>query len=245
MVFMLTACSVLSPQADGVAYQRLSARRAPPASTSFAPSQLAKTDIDRVADLYRQEIFLELRLLAEKLYRRNPRELAKGALAGSLDAETAARRLLDSAPGWQFAELAGKSSTDAVQLAFSDEYAGDRVLALVGGLAGMLDRAFHGQTAFYLLDDLDPQAFYNSARNIEIAVWRLSNSRQANGELFLLSNEARVQDQAANLSFEREFGKLIGHCDMFSSIIADKTNRTLVKVIQSLASAAFIPVSIK
>lgn len=211
----------------------------------FDPSQLAKTDIDRVADLYRQEIFLELQLLAEKLYRRNPRELLKGSLAGSLDAETAAQRLLDASNGWQWAELDGKTSTDAVQLAFSEDYAGDRVLALVSGLAGMLDRAFNGQTRFYLLDDLDPQAFYNSARNIEIAVWRLSSKRQSNGELFLLSNEARVQDQAANLSFERGFGKLIGHCDMLTLIIANKTNRAIVKVIQSLASAAFIPVSVK
>ena len=50
-------------------------RKAP---VAFSTSQLAKSDIDRVAEAHQREIFGNLRLLAEKLYRRNPRELAKG-----------------------------------------------------------------------------------------------------------------------------------------------------------------------
>ena len=45
---------------------------------SFNPLQFAKTDIDRVAEAQQREIFGNLRLLMEKLYRRNPRELKKG-----------------------------------------------------------------------------------------------------------------------------------------------------------------------
>jgi len=44
-----------------------------------------------------------------------------------------------------------------------------------------------------------------------------------------------------NLSFEREFGKIIGSLDVLSKVIADKTDRTVVKVIQSLATSVFLP----
>ena len=45
-----------------------------------------------------------------------------------------------------------------------------------------------------------------------------------------------------NLSFEREFGKMIASLDILSKIAADKSNRTVVKVIQTVATAVFLPV---
>ena len=127
-------------------------------------------------------------------------------------------------------------------LAFRDDYTGDRVLAYVGGLGSMMQTAFNDKTEFFVLDDLDPQRLYNAARNVEIAVWKLSNTRAAQGEFFLLSNE--TAGPLRNLSFEREFGKIIGSLDVLSKIIADKENRTIVKVIQSLATAVFLPMKI-
>ena len=127
-------------------------------------------------------------------------------------------------------------------LAFRDDYAGDRVLAFVAGLGSMMQTAFNDKTEFFVLDDLDPQRLYNAARNVEIAVWKLSNTRAAHGEFFLLSNE--TAGPLRNLSFEREFGKIIGSLDVLSKIIADKENRTIVKVIQSLATAVFLPLKI-
>src|SRR5487761_2660357 len=95
-------------------------------TSDFDPSQLAKTDIDRVTDAFRREIFGDLRLLAEKLYRRNPHEWQKGG-AASLDAAVA--RLFDATVDWHFAELEGRYGSDAIQLAFREDYHGDRVLA--------------------------------------------------------------------------------------------------------------------
>lgn len=43
--------------------------------------------------------------------------------------------------------------------------------------------------------------------------------------------------------FRAEFGRLIGNLDMISAIIADKTNRTVVKVVQTMATAVFLPVA--
>lgn len=205
----------------------------------FDPNQLVKTDIDRVADAYRQDIHASLRLIAEKLYRRNPREWKK---SGVMDVDAALARLMDPRAAWHFDEFEGRYGTDAMQLAFRDDYRGDRVLALVAGLGGMMQSAFNDKTEFFMTDDLDPQKLFNSARNVEIAVWRLSNSHNLAGELFLLSNDGGKPGGAPNLSFEREFGKIIGHFDMLSRIIADKSNRTIVKVFQSLATAMFLPV---
>jgi adenosyl cobinamide kinase/adenosyl cobinamide phosphate guanylyltransferase len=87
---------------------------------------------------------------------------------------------------------------------------------------------------------LEAQALYNAARNVEIAVWTLSNARNVQGELFLMSNEGA--GAAPNLSFEREFGKIIGTLDVLSKIVADKTNRAVVKIIQNLATAVFLPI---
>ena len=70
--------------------------------------------------------------------------------------------------------------------------------------------------------------------------WKLSNGRTKHGELLLLSNEA--SGPVINLSFEREFGKMIASLDILSKIAADKSNRTVVKVIQTVATAVFLPV---
>jgi hypothetical protein len=205
-------------------------------SGGLAPGQLAKTDIDRVSESHRREAFAGLRLLAEKLYRRNPREWRK---AGHASMEAALGQLFDPQLAWRLPTLEGRRGVEAIAAGFREDFQGDRVAALIGGMGGMLSAAFNGQSEFYLLDDLDPQKLYNSARNIEIAAWKLANARDAAGNPLLLSNELQGQQ---NLSFEREFGKLIGNLDLLSKIVADKSNRTVVKVIQNLATAVFLPV---
>jgi len=206
-------------------------------AAALSASQLVKTDIDRVVEAHQREVFSNLRLLAEKLYRRNPRELKK---SGRTSVAAGVVRIFEESHGWHFPELQGQRSTQAIHLAFQESYRGDRVLAFVAGLGGMIQAAFHDKIEFFVLDDLDPQGLYNAARNVEIAVWKLSNSRDARGERYLLSNEGAAP--IANLSFEREFGKVIGSLDVLSKIVADKTDRTVVKTLQSLATAVFLPI---
>ena len=205
--------------------------------SGFDPNQIAKSDIDRVAEAHQREVFASLKLLTEKLYRRNPREWRKG---GQASLEAAVSRIFEANHGWRLVELENKRGTDAIHLAFREDYAGDRVLAFIVGLGGMVQTAFNDKTELFLLDDLDPQALFNAARNVEIAVWKLSNAQAPGGELVLLSNEGA--GPVKNLSFEREFGKIIGSLDLLSKIIADKTNRIVAKVFQNLATAIFLPV---
>lgn len=210
--------------------------RAP--AQNFGAAQLAKSDIDRIIEAHQRELFATLKLVTEKLYKRNPKEWRKD---GWQSADESLTRLFGSRHNWRFPELKGQFGSDAILMALREDYAGDRVFALSAGLGGMLLAAFGDKDEFYMLDDVDPQKLYNAARNIEIAVWKLSNARNANGELLLLSNDP---GPPANLSFEREFGRAIGNLDLLAGVIADKTNRTLVKVVQSFASAVFLPVAV-
>lgn len=207
---------------------------------AFSPSRLAKTDIDLVSEQHERELFASLKTLAVKLYKRNPREVKKGGWA---KADDAIDHLFGRQHNWRFAELEGKFGSDAIQLAFMRDYAGDRVFAFIAGIGGMVLAAFNDRYEFFMTDDLDAQKLYNAARNIEIAAWKLAQTRAADNELLLLSNEPGSTTVAPNLSFEREFGKMIGNLDLLSNTIADKTNRTVVRVVQSMATAVFLPVA--
>lgn len=201
-----------------------------------APGELLKADIDRVVETQQRAIFASLRRLSEKLYRRNPREYRK---AGQPDLEHALARLYDRNHGWRLAELDGRRDVEALQLAFQPDFGGDRVAAFTVGIGSMIQLAFGDRTEFYLLDSLDAQPLYNAARNVELAAWKLANSKGPDGQPLLLSNEMGT---VANLSFEREMGRIIGHLEVLSEIAAEKNPRTVVRVVQSLASAVFLPV---
>ena len=71
-------------------------------------------------------------------------------------------------------------------------------------------------------------------------MWKLSSARNANGEPVLISNE--LDRNNPNLSFEREFGRVIGLLDFLSRVMVDSNGRTITRVTQSLATAVFLPV---
>jgi hypothetical protein len=202
----------------------------------FDPRYLAKSDIDRVVDTNRAEIVAGFRRVAEKLYKRNPKEWKK---AGQPSVEAAVQRLF--AGSIDFPELEGRREGAAVLHAFSAGYQGDRVMALMAGLLGMTYAAFEGKDDFYMLDDLSEQKLYNCARNIEIAIWKLSSTKISGNDFLLVSNELDPGNQ--NLSFEREFGRVIGLLDVLSKIVADKNGRAITRMTQSVATAVFLPVS--
>lgn len=223
----------------GCAQTADTARTVGKSAPSFDPRQVGKSDIDRVADAHRRAIFASVRVLAEKLYRRNPREWKKG---GHASIEKALDRLLDPRTGWRLPEAAGRTGTDAILLSLQADFEGDRVAVFIAGVGGMLNAAFEEKTEFFMFDELNAQKIYNSARNLEIAAWKLANARDAGGGLLLLSNETAQSGQPANLSFEREFGKMIGNLDILSALLAEKGHRIIARVVQNLATAVFLPV---
>jgi len=204
-------------------------------SKPFQFKNIAKSDVDLVAETHLQLTLAQLKILMEKLYWRNPQELRK---RGGISIDRVVGKVFGPDRPAEFPELQGKRSIDSMRLAFQNSYRGDRVLALIEGLRGMVLDSYNGQHEFYLADELDPQKMYNAARNVEIAVWKLSNDRDAEDRLYLLSNE--ISDESPNLSFERLFGKIIALQDSMAAIVSDATNRRIKNVIQSAASAVFM-----
>ncbi len=201
-------------------------------------SGIVKSDVDDVTELVQRETIASLKRLTEKLYRRNPSELKKNG-AGHLDGAIA--EIFGPVNHWHLSSRRDLDWQAGINSALSEDYAGDRIEALMKGLLTMVMASYNHKTEIYVLDSLDPQRLYNAARNIEIAVWRLSNARNANGELLLLSNGVDPNG-AANLSFEREFGKLIASQDLIARIVEDKTSRTIRFTVVNVASLVFLPI---
>lgn len=232
---LLMACSLVTACAANSPFEN---KPIPERGDRSSANQLAKNDFDRMADVELEENTQSLRTLMLKLYKRNPRELAKST-------PDPAEKMVDwvfngeSQHHFQFKEIDNKQGTDAIFLAFDANYQGDRVLPFIVGVHTMLLKAHGNKTDFYLTDTINPQSVYNVARNIEIAAWKLSTARDANGNLYLLTNE--ISDKDRNLSFEREFGKMIGRTDLYAIALAEKSQRMISRVMQSLATAVFLP----
>ena len=107
-------------------------------------------------------------------------------------------------------------------------------------LLAMVYAAFEHKDEFYILDSLNAHKLYYCARNIEIAIWKMSSTRNDSGELLLVSNE--LDPNNPNLSFEREFGRVIGLLDFLSKVVADKNGRMITRITQSIATSVFLPV---
>lgn len=197
---------------------------------------VAKSDINLVTDAHLQGINILMQKLLVKLYKRNPIELNKQPY--TIDYRLA--QLFSRNKQSVFSELHHLQSTEAIKLCFDDSFSGDRVFALMVGLKTMIERSYNNQEEFYMFDTLDQQKLYNSARNIEILVWRLSHKKNTEHKPYLLTNG--VDGEIINISFERIFGKMISIQDMMARIVADRTNRTINKVVHAVASAAFLPV---
>jgi hypothetical protein len=203
---------------------------------NFSIKQIAKTDVDMVADIVLLETREELKQLLIKLYKRNPDQLAR---APGMTIERRLEMISLDTGRLYFAELNDLQEIAAMDLAFSDDYHGDRVFALMVGLIGMVRHAYNYDNDFFIFDELDAQVLYNSARNIEVMAWKLNNKLTPQGKPYLITST--YNGVVDNTSFERTYGKLINTQDIMAKIIADRDNRTINTVIKGTLSV-FLPI---
>lgn len=234
----LLACLLSAALLAGCGGQAIQRKDGSSSARSFSVRDLAKGDVDNVIEIHQQEVIAALKTLTLKLYRRNPAEWRKSGFA-SADAATAA--LFKPLEHWQLEPQKNQPWESILLDPWRADFAGDRVRALMNGLLTMHMAAFNHQTEFYLLTEVDAQKLYNAARNTEAVVWKLSNARNAQGEPILLSNGVDANG-VANLSFEREFGKLIGIQDTLARIVEDKGTRAIRFGVVNLASMIFLPI---
>ena len=226
-----------------------------------------QSDMNRVANVGMRENLNALFRLADKLYRRNPAEWRKGGYASREEALKALKTAIESPPvppensgattanaennpemksppdKAKLAEMAwpplkGKRDIEAMDLALSPGFTGDRVGAFNFGTADMLITAHGGKTEFYLIDGQDAQHIYNAARNIEIATWMLAHRKGDNGKPLLLADEINANER--NLSFEREFGKIIARLDLLAAVTTEKYRRAVSGYVQGIAGGTFL-----
>jgi hypothetical protein len=136
---VLVACSA-NPRSRPPRRTRESGR--PPSEATSAHSDLAKSDIDLVTETNARESLASARLVMEKLYRRNPRELRKGT-SPTMDAALA--RAFDPATN----SASPSSATSAARTRSflrSTGLRGDRVFAFGVGLASMVFLSYGGKT---------------------------------------------------------------------------------------------------
>lgn len=221
----------------GCASQDIKRKDGSHSARAFSVANLVKSDVDIACELAQRETLKSLRVLTEKLYKRNPQEYRK---AGLESVEVASARLFDEVPKWPESHLAKLNWEDSFKLTFLEGYSGDRVYAFMSALTSMVMASYNHQSQFYVTDELSAQKLYNSARNIEVAVWKLSNAKQPSGARYLVSNT--LEGEVPNLSFEREFGKLIADQDLLALLIEDRSNRAITRSIQGVASFVFLPI---
>lgn len=205
---------------------------------SYKVKNIAKTDVDLVADEVIAETRSLVRELTVKLYRRNPAQLRK---MPGMTIEARLAQLRENEGELVFAELQGRQGIAAMDLAFDPVFRGDRVFALVAGLADMLRQAYGYKPELFIVDSLNAGALATSARNVEVLVWKLKTTRHSDGRPYLITHErAGVVD---NLSFERLFGKMIALQDILARVAADADDRLITSALHT-ASTVFIPLPI-
>ncbi len=208
------------------------------ASSDFHLKNLAKTNIDLISELHMNQAINLLKTLTEKLYKKNPWELQK-VPGQTIDSRL--KQIFICPIEKKYAELDFKESIDAILLGFEPEFKGDRVFAIMVGLYTMIHKSYNSKCELFMLDYLNEQNLYNSARNIEILVWRLNTRKMDDDRLIILTNN--FEGEIKNLSYERLFGKLISLQDTMAQIVAGRTGRHINKAVQ-IVGMAFLPIGL-
>ena len=209
-----------------------------PNSEAMTADQFGQTDFNRTVTLEVRDNLTSLYSLLDKLYRRNPREWRKTGVA---DQKTAVNRVKHAIEvRIPPSDLSGLRDIQILAVSLDPNYSGDRVGAFIYGLADTIIAAHNGKTRLYATDALDGQRVYNAARNVEAAAWLLASRRNNQGELLLLANE--MSPNATNLSFEREFGAIIGRLDLIANLLGENSRRIGINYAQGLLLFNFLPV---
>jgi hypothetical protein len=204
----------------------------------MSSDQMVQTDFNRTLTIAMRDNLASLISLMGKLYKRNPREWRKSGKRSYDEAVAAVRRSIDArtAP----ADLGGLRDIQLLAVSLDPAYERDRIAAFIYGLADTIIAAHGDKTRFYAFDLPDAGRVFNAARNVEAAAWLLNTRRDAAGAPLLLANE--IGDKAVNLSFEREFGAIIGRLDLVANLLGENTRRIGINYAQNLLFFRFLPV---
>ncbi|TSD59933.1 hypothetical protein FFI97_006390 [Variovorax sp. KBS0712] len=230
-----TAAALLAPLALTGCSSFRSTERAEP----YGNQEWLQSGTNRIANLSLRDNLQSVRRVQTTLYRRNPREWRKSAAS----MEEATQRTWDAVlQGTPLPELRGATGIDAIRLAFEtgpQAYQGDRVAALVVGWASMLKQANGNTWDQTMIDGVDAENSYRTARNFEISLWLISSKTGPDGQPLLLATE--ISDRGRNLVADRELSKVVARLDLLAAQADEKYRRAALDFGQNWVMGVVMP----
>lgn len=206
-------------------------------SSTAGTSELLQTDANRITTLAMRNNLYSLYLLLDKFYKRNPKEWHKIANSSKAAKNIVYKSIEENKP---FPGLNNKKSIDALYIALDPHFTGDRVGALIYGMATMIITAHGNHTKFYISDIVNGEHVFNAARNIDIVQWMLKQRKDSEGNSLLVSNE--ISDNGYNLSFARELAKITARLDLVAAVLDERYRRVGANYVHNLLFLTFFPV---
>lgn len=202
---------------------------------------LAKSDLDFALDAHLAETRTGLERLMRLLYRLNPEQLARRPGAA---AEERVALLLPARKyaEMQFGELGGKRDNDALLLAFEPAFPGDRVFALMTGLASQMRVAYGDQDEFFAPDRLDAANLRNFAANLEIVRRILPERAGVDGTPLLRYEDAAAGGGAEPADARALLDQAAGHQRVLARIIDGWQARAERRAVQTMGAVILLPV---
>ncbi|ATA54831.1 hypothetical protein [Variovorax boronicumulans] len=230
-----TAAALLAPLALTGCSSFRSTERAEP----YGNQEWLQSATNRIANLSLRDNLQSVRRVQTTLYRRNPREWRKSAAS----MEEATQRTWDAVlQGTPLPELRGATGIDAIRLAFEtgpQAYQGDRVAALVVGWATMLKQANGNTWDQTMIDGVDAENSYRTARNFEISLWLISSKTGPDGQPLLLATE--ISERGRNLVADRELSKVVARLDLLAAQADEKYRRAALDFGQNWVMGVVMP----
>lgn len=133
---------------------------------------LGKSDIDTVTDMHIRALNGHLVDIILLLYKHNPGELKKNP---NITVEMRVNQVIYHSTDIVYPEINNLQQVHAIELGLSPDFRGDRVFALALGIGSMLRNSYNNLDEVFMLNQLEPQMLYDSARNLEVVLARLNN----------------------------------------------------------------------
>jgi hypothetical protein len=203
---------------------------------SYSNHEWLQSSANRVANLALRDNLESVRRVQLSLYRRNPREWRKWAPSQDAAAKRVWEDVMSGAP---VPQLKGATGIDAVRSAFDANFQGDRVAALVVGWTSMLKQANGNTWSQTMVDGVDAENAFRTARNIEISLWLLYAKRDDKDQPVLLSTE--ISDQGRNLVADRELSKVVARLDLLAAQADEKYRRAALDFSQGWLMGSVAP----
>ncbi len=198
--------------------------------------ELLQSDVNRIATISVRNNLVYLQRIKAVLYELNPDSLTQSGLSAEESERLFWQALQQRKP--LIADQEEWRGLKAVEVALSDEFKGDWVALYSFGLTDILLNGFNYRTDLYLINGMDSQKLYNSARELEVATQMLRTRA---------SKKRIIPDQNKDARIERAIGAVVATVDLLAVYNTEKYRRIGINYVQGLVGGEllqFVPLDL-